>query len=173
MKQKLSPAVVLPFVTLPLIGLILTQGSKVVFAEGKPDAKVRKSDKPKKPKGKPQNELALKSAFPTIPATDPNVKKALPAGDLAGAKKLLDKPVFVTGTVAKVFVSKSNKVVLLNFAKDYTKALCGAVLAADFGKFPDLTTLEGKKVLLDGKMALYKGAPEVELSQIGGIKVIK
>lgn len=157
------------FVPLALLSFNLLASAPSVHAQ---DA-AEKPAKAKKPKGKPQSELAAKGAFPVIKGTDPAVRKAYPATDLAGAKKLVGKTVGISGTVAKVFASKSNKIVLLNFAKDYKTALVGAVKVEDFGKFPPLAGLEKKKVLATGKVVLYKGTPEVELTQAGAIKIIQ
>lgn len=121
-----------------------------------------------------QASLAAKGkSFGTIAATDAEVTGATKADDLAAAKKQVGKSAAFVGNVAKVFTLKSNSIVLLNFAKDYKTALVGAVKAEDFAKFPDLKTLEGKRVLLTGKVIDFKGQPEVELTSPDGIKVIR
>ena len=74
--------------------------------------------------------------------------------------------------MTKVYQPKGNSRVLLNFAKDYRKAVVGMVEAADFSKFPDLTTLEGKKVLITGKVSDFKGQPEVHLTTLTSIKLV-
>ena len=132
-----------------------------------------KSAKPDKAKRAPQSKVAAKGEFPTIKSTDAAVKSARPASDLAGAKKLVGKEVKIIGTVAKVYAPQSNTLVLLNFAKNYKTAVIGAVKAEHFAKFPDLNKLAGKKVLLSGKMISFKGAPEVELTKVGAIRVVK
>ena len=129
------------------------------------------SSNAKKPAGPPQSKVAAKGAFPTVKAAD--TKGAKPATDLAGAKKLVGKTVTFVGTVDRVFVIKGNGVVLLNFAKNYKNAVVGAVNAKNFGAFPDLNQLKGKKVTITGKVVIYKGAPEVELEKAGAIKIVK
>lgn len=129
--------------------------------------------KPKKPKSKPQAQLAAKGAFPVVKAADPKVKSALAATNLAGAKKWVGKTATIVGTVDKVYLPKSNNLVLLNFAKDYKKALVGAVKSKDYAKFPPLVQLQGKKVLLSGKIINYKGAPEIEIDKAGAISLVK
>lgn len=126
-----------------------------------------------KAKSKPQIELASKGAFPIVKASDAKVKSALPATNLAAAKKLVGKTKGVVGTVSKVFAPKSNNFVLLNFAKDYKTALIGLVNFKDYSKFPKLTQLSGKKVLLTGKIVMYKNAPEVLLENAGSISIVK
>ncbi len=120
-----------------------------------------------------QKQVAAKGNFPVVKAGDAALKGALSATDLATAKKMVGHEVKVVGTIAKVYAPKSNNLVLLNFAKDYKTALVGAIKAQDFAKFPDLSALAGKKVLLTGKMVMFKGAPEVELVKAGAIRVVK
>jgi DNA/RNA endonuclease YhcR with UshA esterase domain len=156
-------------IPLALLSFNLLASVPAVHAQGA----VKKPDTAQKPKRKAQSEVAAKGAFPIIKASAPAVKQAYPATDLAGAKKLIGKTVGITGTVVKVYLPKSNKIVLLNFAKDYKTALTGAIKLEDFGKFPALATLEDRKVLVTGKVVLYKGAPEVEVTQTGAIKIIK
>lgn len=132
-----------------------------------------KMDKPVKSKSKPQEMMAASGAFPVVKMGDPKVKSALFSSDLVKARKLIGKTVSVVGTVDKVYLPKSNGVVLLNFAKDYKAALVGAVMSKDFGKFPPLTALQGKKIVMTGKLILFKGAPEVQLDKAGAIAMVK
>lgn len=126
-----------------------------------------------KPERKPQSELARKVALATIPATSLELKKALDSHDLAGAKKLVGREGAIQGTVAKVFTPRSNALVILNFDKDYKKALVVVVKAADFAKFPDLETLKDKHVLIRGKFVEYNGAPELALTDASHLKIVK
>jgi DNA/RNA endonuclease YhcR with UshA esterase domain len=126
-----------------------------------------------KPERKPQSAVAAKGkSFATVAATDAAVKNAGKADDLDAAKKQIGKTAAFTGTVDRVFAPKGNSVVLLNFAKDYKKAVVGAVAAKDFAAFPDLKTLKGKKVLVSGKVVEYKGQPQLELTDAAQIKII-
>ena len=77
------------------------------------------------------------------------------------------------GVVDKVFAPKGSNIVLLNFAKNYKSAVMGAVKVKNFGAFPDLAQLKGKKVTMTGKVVIFKGAPEVELEKAGAIKLVK
>jgi hypothetical protein len=126
-----------------------------------------------KPERKPQAELASKAAFATIPAVSLELKKALEAHDLARAKKLIGQEGTIQGTVAKVFTPKSNALVILNFDKDYKKALVAVVKAADFAKFPNLETLKDKRVLVRGKFVDYNGTPELSLTDASHVKIVK
>jgi uncharacterized protein YdeI (BOF family) len=128
----------------------------------------------KKEPGKPQSAVAAKDkSFATVSAEDSSVKNALKANDLAGAKKQIDKTVTFTGTVSKVFLPDSNSIVLINFAENYWEALTVVVYARNFARFPDLKTLNGKKVVITGKVSNYKGKPQVELTDISALKIIK
>lgn len=127
----------------------------------------------KKADGPAQSAVAAKAEFATVPAADPSVKKATPASDLAAAKKLVGKTATLTGTVDKAFAPRGNGLVILNFAKDYKTAASAVVRAESFAKFPDLKKLEGKKVLVTGKVEDYKGQPEVVLTAPSQLKVVK
>ena len=126
-----------------------------------------------KPERKTQAELASKAAFATIPATSPELKKALDSHDLAGAKKLVGQTGAIQGTVAKVFTPRSNALVILNFDKDFKRALVAVVKAEDFAKFPNLETLKDKRVFVRGKFIDYNGTPELSLADASKVKIIK
>ena len=129
------------------------------------------SPRPLRPGRRGQAKVAAKSTFPIAKASD--LKGAVPATNLAAAKKLVGKTATFVGTVSDVYAPKSGSIVLLNFAKNYKTAVVGAVKARDFGKFPVLTTLKGKKVALKGKVINFKGSPEVELTGAGAIRLVK
>lgn len=121
-----------------------------------------------------QSAVASKTAaFGSVAAGDGSVKKALPATDLAGAKKQVGKTAAFVGTVDRAFAPKGNGLVLLNFAKDYKTAVTAVVRTEDFAKFPNLKALEGKKVLVSGKVEEYKGRPEVVLTAPTQVKVVQ
>lgn len=124
-------------------------------------------------KGTPQAAVAAKGAFPTIKASDPSLKTAVVATNLPAAKKLVGKNVLVVGVVSDVFAPRSGSITLINFAKNYKTAVVGAVKAKDFAKFPNLMNLKGKKVALRGTMISFKGQPEVELTTVGAIRIVK
>ena len=142
-------------------------------------AGVAHAQKPSGEKGGPKSEkptqtsvAAKGKSFGTIAATDAKVTSATKAEDLTAAKKHLDKTASFVGTVAKVFAPKSNSVVLLNFAKDYKTALIGTIKSSNFAAFPDLKTLEGKKVLVTGKVIDFHGQTEIELTGLEDIKIV-
>ncbi|RYG68123.1 hypothetical protein EON80_12295 [bacterium] len=127
--------------------------------------------KKKKSKYPPQTQFALKTPFPTVGASV--LKGAIPATNLVAAKAAVGKNAVVVGTVSQSFVVGGGTIVLLNFAKDYKTAVVGAIKKESFGNFPSLATLTGKKVAISGKVVLYKGHPEVELTARNAIKLVK
>ncbi len=123
---------------------------------------------------KPQSEVASKEVkFATVKADVEDVKRALEAKDLEGAKKLVGKEGAFTGTVSRVFSPDTHSVVILNFAKNYREALTAPVRGRDFSKFPDLKKLEGKKVLISGKFQEYQGRTEILLTSPKQVKIIE
>ncbi|MGC4043740.1 MAG: hypothetical protein QM758_08030 [Armatimonas sp.] len=131
-------------------------------------------DDTKKPERKPQAEIASTSAtFATVAAGDGSVKGALKATDLDKAKEKQGKTGAFTGKIVKVFAPKSNSIVILNFHEDYKKAIGAVVDAKNFSKFPKLTELKGKTVLVTGKFDSYKGAPQINLTAPGQLKIVK
>lgn len=129
--------------------------------------------KPEQTPRRSQAEVAAKITFGQVAANSPNVKKALVAKDLAGAKKWIGKDGSFTGTVIKVFAPKSNSIVILNFDADYKAALTAALKSEHFPRFPVMGVLQGKKVLVSGKFVDYNGASEILLTQPSQIKIIK
>ena len=139
--------------------------------DAKPDAKPGKMDKTESPS---QSSVAAKDKkFATVAASDAKVKAATDAKNLTGAGKFVSKTGVFAGTVAGIFSPKGNHLLLINFDKDYKSAITGMIRANDFSKFPDLKTLEGKKVLISGKVVDYKGSPEVTIDSPDDIKIIK
>ncbi len=134
---------------------------------------IAQDDAPR-PERKAQTEVASASAkFATIAAGDGSVKEALKADDLDGAKAKLGKTGAFTGKIVKVFAPKSNARVILNFNDDYKKSITAVVDAKNFDKFPKLTELKGKTVLVSGKFEAFKGAPQMLLKTPDQLKIVK
>ncbi|MES2463649.1 MAG: hypothetical protein V4671_24000 [Armatimonadota bacterium] len=127
-----------------------------------------------KPKYKSQEESAAKNVpFATISAADKAVTGASKATDLEGAKKLTGKAGAFIGTVTKVFAPRGNALVILNFASDYKTAVTAIVRQRSFSTFPALSSLEGKKVLISGTVSNYQNRPEIELTSLSQVKILK
>ena len=121
-----------------------------------------------------QSQAASKTAkFETIAKTDAAIKSALDAHDLKPAAGLVGKSGSFTGTVTKIFTPKSGSIVILNFDQDYKTALTAVVKRSDWGKFPDLAKLEGKKVVVSGKFVDFHGATEIDLTAPDQIKIVE
>ena len=121
-----------------------------------------------------QAQSASKTAiFDTVAKTDDTVKAALDAHDQKAAGKLVGKTGSFTGTVTKLYSPKSGSIVILNFDRDYKTALTAVVKRDDFGRFPDLSRLEGKQVLVTGKFIDFKGSTEIDLTKLEQIKIVE
>ena len=129
--------------------------------------------KASKPKPPSQAQLARKGSFAVVAAGDGSVKGALSATDLKKAKTKVNQTATFSGKVTDIFAPKNAKRVLLDFAKNYKTAVIGLVDAKSFKTFPDLKQLKGKKVVISGKVILYKEQLQVELTSPGAIKIVK
>jgi DNA/RNA endonuclease YhcR with UshA esterase domain len=125
------------------------------------------------PRHKPQSETAGKAALGQVAASSPAVGKALEVSDMAGAKKLVGKAGAFKGTVVKVYSPKSNSIVILNFAEKYQDTPVAVVKPEAYAKFPDLTLLKGKRVLVTGTFTEFKGQPQIELKEPAQLKLVK
>ena len=125
------------------------------------------------PKGPSQAQVGRKGAFATIGAGDASVKGAASATDLKKAHLKLNQTGTFVGVVTDIYLPKNGKRVLLDFAPDYKKAVIGLVDAKNFKNFPDLKQLKKKRVLISGKVILFKEQIQVELASPTAIHVVK
>lgn len=80
------------------------------------------------------------------------------------AKSHIGERVTVSGVVVKVTVSSKDHT-FLNFGAPYPNDIFSVtVFASDAGKFHDLSRLTGKRVAVTGLVKLYRGKPEIVLS---------
>ena len=63
--------------------------------------------------------------------------------------------------------------VILNFDDDYKSAMTAVLKKSDFSKFPDVSDLVGKEVVISGKFMDFKGSPEIELSDPKQVALVK
>jgi micrococcal nuclease len=75
--------------------------------------------------------------------------------------------------VTKAFTPRSGGIVILNFDDDYKSAMTAVLKKSDFSKFPDVSQLVGKEVVVSGKFMDFKGSPEIELSDPKQVAVVK
>ena len=122
----------------------------------------------------PQSSAASKSAkFETAAKTDVVYTGALDAHDKQAAEKMIGKNGAFKGTVTKIFAPRGGNLVILNFDDNYKTAMTAVLKKSDFAKFPDVSTLVDQEVVVSGKFIDYKGSPEIELSDLKQIAVVK
>jgi len=113
----------------------------------------------------PQKAVASRTAkFASVETTDAAYRSAIDAHNLDGARALKDKAGAFKGKVTQVFTPRSGTVAILNFDKEYKTALTAVVNKTDWGKFPDLTELVGKEVVITGKFVDFHGATQIILN---------
>ena len=121
-----------------------------------------------------QHVVASKTAkFSLVAKDDDSYKRALESHDLAGALKMIGRDGAFKGTVSKLFEERDGDIVVLDFDQNFRTALTAVLRNADFPKFPDMKTLEGKEVLVAGKFVDYHGAAQIELTDPKQIMLVK
>jgi hypothetical protein len=121
-----------------------------------------------------QHVVASKTAkFGTVDKDDDAYKNALDAHDLAGAQKLIGQTGSFKGTVAKFFEERDGDLIVFDFDPNHRTALTAVLRNADFPKFPDVKTLDGKEIVVSGKFVDYPGKAQIELTDPAQIKVVK
>jgi len=105
--------------------------------------------------------------------TNAPTKSAEPVNITAAeAKKHVGEQAIVSGTVAEV--NKAAALVRLNFEKPYPDSVFTAVIfSRNTNSFPDVDKLKGKKVEVSGKVADYRGRPEIIVNSTNQIKVVE
>jgi hypothetical protein len=121
-----------------------------------------------------QRTVASKTAkFATMDKTDSAYKDALDAHDLVASQKLVGKAGSFRGTVSKLFEERDGDLVVLDFDPNYKTALTAVLKNADFPKFPDLSRLVGKEVVVSGTFVDYQGRAQIVLTDPGQIKLVE
>ena len=119
-----------------------------------------------------QASVAAKGAFGTVAASDKLLTAALDAKALADAKKLAGKPGSFQGTVTSVYSPKNHGFASLDFAAHYRDALTANIAPADYAKFPDLTQLVGKHVVVSGMFVARGEQTQLAVTSPDGIKIV-
>jgi bisphosphoglycerate-independent phosphoglycerate mutase (AlkP superfamily) len=121
-----------------------------------------------------QKSAASKSAkFETVAKTDKAYTSAIDAHDKKAADKMVGQDGAFKGKVAKLFSPRGGSVLILNFDSDYKTALTAVLKKGDFSKFPDMSQLEGKEVVVTGKFSEFKGSTEIVLTDPKQISLVK
>jgi DNA/RNA endonuclease YhcR with UshA esterase domain len=88
------------------------------------------------------------------------------------AKKHIGEQAVVSGTVAEV--NRSASLVRLNFGEPYPKNVFTAVIFnRNTNDFSEVDKLKGKNVEITGKIADYRGHPEIILNSTNQVKVLE
>ncbi len=178
------------FYPLALCALITGAALTTVARADKPAADKPAAAKPSAPAAQPaapakgadaedktypaQSSVAAKTAFATIAASDKAVAQALDAKALADALKLVGKPGAFQGTVSQVYSPRDHDVTILDFAPHYRDALTAPVKPDAYAKFPDLSRLVGKHVLISGKFSTNShGVAQIELTGPIQVKIVQ
>jgi len=117
------------------------------------------------------DEASTNASFGSITATDATYKSALDAHALDDALKMVDKDGAFKGTVAKVYEPRG--LAIVEFDANYRTALTAIVRGTNFSKFPVLTNLIGKDVVVTGKFVKFRDAAQIVLEKPEQIKVVK
>jgi hypothetical protein len=122
-----------------------------------------------------QATVASKTAkFETISSKNPLLRKALDAKNLAGGMKLVGKNGSFTGTVTSVYSPKGHFSVYIDFAEPWKNAISAQLQVADYAKFPVLSALRGKHLLVIGKFNAYQNThPQIVVRSTAQIKIIR
>ena len=121
-----------------------------------------------------QKSVASKSAkFETVAKTDKAYTSAIDAHDKAAAEKLVGKDGAFKGKVSKLFSPRGGSVLILNFDSDYKTALTAVLKKGEFSKFPDMSQLEGKEIVVTGKFSEFKGSTQIVLTDPKQISLVK
>jgi len=121
--------------------------------------------------------LPAQEAVKTAPAKAPAGEAADGANTVvrisaAEAKSHLEANAVITGKVAEVNVAE--RLIRLNFENPYPKQVFTAVIfAAKTNLFPGIEKLKDKTVEVTGKIADYRGRPEVVLTGTNQLRVVE
>jgi DNA/RNA endonuclease YhcR with UshA esterase domain len=89
----------------------------------------------------------------------------------AAAKDHVGEQVTIEGVVADVHHAASGRTTFIDIGGRYPNNPFAAVIfESDAGKFPNVDALDGKTIDITGRIRLYRGAPEIILSDPGQIK---
>jgi len=89
-------------------------------------------------------------------------------------KKYVGQQVCVEGIVMDSHIAKSGKVRFLNFSPEYKSAFTVVIFTSDMGNFKSIGEPAeyylGKRVVVSGRIKIYKGRPEIIVSHPQQIK---
>ncbi len=120
---------------------------------------------------KQADSASTSATWGKISKTDAAYKSAVDAHALEDALKLVDKDGGFKGTVTKVFEPRG--LAIVEFDENYRNALTAVVRGTNFSKFPVLTNLVGKDVLVTGKFIKFQDKAEIVLDDPKQVKLVE
>lgn len=126
-----------------------------------------------KPAAKQADSASKTASFAKIAATDDVCKTALDAHALDAALKQVGKDGAFKGKVTQIFEPRNGSMAIVNFDPDYKTALTALLWKTNFAKFPALTNLAGKYVVVTGKFIEYQGRAEIVLTNATQVKLVE
>ena len=121
-----------------------------------------------------QADVASKTAkFALVSKTDETYKTAIDAHALADALKQKDKDGAFKGKVTQIFEPRGGAMAIVNFDTNYRTALTALLKKDSFDKFPALTNLIGKDILVSGKFLDFQGRAEIILTNVSQVKLVE
>ena len=103
-----------------------------------------------------QAEAAINIPLRTITRSSTILSKAIHASNLADLKNKLGSQCSFEGVLLQVFSTPKGGITLLNFAPTPTDAAEAVVSRPDYNKFPKLSNLIGKRLLVSGKLEEFE-----------------
>lgn len=121
-----------------------------------------------------QADIASKTAkFGLMSKTNELYAAALDAHALDAALKQADKEGAFKGKVAAIYEPRSGAMAILNFDEKYRTALTALLKKENFAKFPALTNLLNKEVLVTGTFTNFQGRAEIILTNAAQVKLVE
>lgn len=113
-----------------------------------------------------QSEVAADKQWNTTSSSDARLSTAIAATDIARGRSLVGQRGAIQGTVTDIFIPPGNSVMIVNFGNSRGDALMAVVKSSNYAKFPPLSKLEGKKVLIEGQFEIYRNRDKNEVIEI-------
>ena len=89
------------------------------------------------------------------------------------AARHVGETVIVQGTVSHVKVAPHDGAIYLDFGPMYPNQVFTAFIPpANAKSFPNIERLMGKTVLVNGKITLYKGRPEIKVTDVLHLQIV-
>lgn len=119
-----------------------------------------------------QSAAAASGSFGAISPSSPTLASTLDAHDLSTAASMVGSTGTFRGVVSKVYMPKTNDLVILDFDPNYRTALTAIIQAQNFTRFPSLDPLVGKSVVVTGTFENYQRKIQVLISDPSQIKIL-